>query len=154
MIDIYEVNELDPFSPASNHCRLYRNNHAEVTSELNLLIKVKLDGVESNRNGIGSRIEVTNLGVTQIQDVICGESYSSQSSLILSFGAGQTDAVESITIRWPSGIVDELYNIEVNQIIIIQEGNGQVCNDLGDLNGDGGWNVLDIVTLLNSILEQ
>jgi len=26
------------------------------------------------------------------------------------------------------------------------------CSDLGDLNGDGGWNVLDIVTLANCVL--
>ena len=152
LIDIYEVNELDPFSPASNYCRLYRNNYAEVTSEQNNWIKVKLEGVESNRNGIGSRIEVSNLGVTQIQDVICGDSYSSQSSLTLSYGMRHSDLAEAITVRWPSGIVDELYNIEVNQIITIVEGSSQVCVELGDLNGDGGWNVLDIVTLANCVL--
>ena len=153
LIDIYEVNELDPFSPASNYCRLYRNNYAEATSEINNWIKVKLEGVESNRNGIGSRIEVSNLGVTQIQDVICGGSYSSQSSLTLSYGMRHSDLAEAITVRWPSGIVDELYNIEVNQIITIVEGSSQVCVELGDLNGDGGWNVLDIVTLANCVLE-
>ena len=152
LIDIYEVNELDPFSPASNYCRLYRNNYAEATSDQNNWIKVKLEGVESNRNGIGSRIEVSNLGVTQIQDVICGDSYSSQSSLTLSYGMRHSDLAEAITVRWPSGIVDELYNIEVNQIITIVEGSSQVCVDLGDLNGDGGWNVLDIVTLANCVL--
>jgi hypothetical protein len=26
------------------------------------------------------------------------------------------------------------------------------CPNLGDLNGDGGWNVLDIVTLANCVL--
>ena len=154
LIDIYEVNELDPISPASNYCRLYRNNYAEVTSEINNWIKVKLEGVESNRNGIGSRIEVSNLGVTQIQDVICGESYSSQSSLTLSFGLRQSDVVDSIFIRWPSGIIDELYNIEVNQAITIHEGSGQCIAALGDLNGDGGWNVLDIVTLANCVLAN
>jgi hypothetical protein len=152
LIDIYEVNELDPFSPASNYCRLYRNNYAEEASEINNWIKVKLEGVESNRNGIGSRIEVSNLGVTQIQDVICGGSYSSQSSLTLSFGLRNENSIESIIVKWPSGIVDELTNIQPNQIITVQEGGGVECGDLGDLNGDGGWNVLDIVTLANCVL--
>jgi hypothetical protein len=154
LIDIYEVNELDPFSPASNYCRLYRNNYAEEASEINNWIKVKLEGVESNRNGIGSRIEVSNLGVTQIQDVICGDSYSSQSSLTLSFGLGNENSIESIIVKWPSGIVDELTNIQPNQIITVQEGGGIECGDLGDLNGDGGWNVLDIVTLANCVLAN
>ena len=63
-----------------------------------------------------------------------------------------SELAEAITVRWPSGIVDELYNIEVNQIITIVEGSSQVCVELGDLNGDGGWNVLDIVTLANCVL--
>ena len=151
LIDIYEVNELDPISAASNHCRLYSNNYAEQASEVNNWIKVKLEGVESNRNGIGSRIEVSNLGVTQIQDVICGSSYSSQSSLTLSYGMRHSQLAEAIIVRWPSGIVDKLYNIEVNQIITIVEGSHS-CVELGDLNGDGGWNVLDIVALANCVL--
>ena len=99
-----------------------------------------------------------------------GESYSSQSSLTLSFGLGQQDLAEVITIRWPSGIVDELYNIEANQIITIQEGSNQVCPELGNLNsdtsngadgvpntgdageGDDVFNVLDIVVLANCVL--
>ena len=155
LIDIYEVNELDPFSSASNYCRLYRNNYAEEASEINNWIKVKLEGVESNRNGIGSRIEVSNLGVTQIQGVMCGGSYSSQSSLTLSYGMRHSELAEAITVRWPSGIVDELFNIEVNQIITIVEGSNQVCScAVGDFNCDGGWNVLDIVTLANCVLAD
>jgi len=154
LIDIYEVNELDLISDASNYCRLYSNNYAEQTSEINNWIKVKLEGVESNRNGIGSRIEVSNLGVTQIQDVICGSSYSSQSSLTLSYGMGHSELAEAITVRWPSGIVDELYNIEVNQIITIVEGSSFCDELLGDLNCDGDWNVLDIVILANCVLAD
>jgi hypothetical protein len=58
---------------------------------------------------------------------------------------------EAIIVRWPSGIVDALYNIEVNQIITIVEGSHS-CVELGDINSDGGWNVLDIVALANCVL--
>ena len=94
------------------------------------------------------------MGVTQIQDVICGDSYSSQSSLTLSFGLRHSNVIESIIIKWPSGTVDELTNIQPNQVLIIQEGGGVECGELGDLNGDGGWNVLDIVTLANCVLAN
>ena len=50
--------------------------------------------------------------------------------------------------------MDELYNIEVNQVITIVEGSSQVCVELGDLNGDGGYNVLYIVTLANCVLAN
>jgi predicted metal-binding protein len=32
--------------------------------------------------------------------------------------------------------------------------NNLLCYALGDINGDGGWNVLDIVTLANCVLAQ
>ena len=65
----------------------------------NKWIKVKLKGLSSNRNGIGSRIAVAIPGLTQIQEVICGDSYSSQSSLTLSYGLKNADFVENITLN-------------------------------------------------------
>jgi hypothetical protein len=32
--------------------------------------------------------------------------------------------------------------------------NNLLCPALGDINGDGGWNVLDIVTLANCVLAN
>jgi len=158
LIDIYEVNELDPISAASNYSRLYRNNYAQVVSEQNFWIKVKLEGVESNRNGIGSRIEVTTSRNTQIQEVICGDSYSSQSSLTLSFGLNDEVAIEAITVRWTSGTVDRLYNVPANQVVTIEEGSTLDCPAIGNVNGDvdsnenDTFNVLDVVLLANCVL--
>ena len=87
-------------------------------------IKVKLEGIQSNRNGIGSRVEIVIDNVIQIQDVICGDSYSSQSSLALSFGARNKEEIDSITVKWPSGIIDTFSNIPVNQILTVLEGSG------------------------------
>ena len=70
----------------------------------------------------------------------------------LIFGLGENTFVDHLIVEWPSGIVDEIFNIAANQEITIQEGSSQGCSELGDLNDDGTYNVLDIVLVVNIIL--
>ncbi|MBT8195734.1 MAG: VCBS repeat-containing protein, partial [Bacteroidia bacterium] len=88
----------------------------------NNFLKIKLEGVQSNRNGIGSLIEVYAGGIKQIRYTTCGESYISQNSLSVIFGLGTHALADSVIITWPSGTVDILYNIIGNQKISIIEG--------------------------------
>ena len=41
------------------------------------------------------------------------------------FGLGQVEKVNQIEIRWPSGIVDVIENVTVDQILTIVEGASQ-----------------------------
>jgi hypothetical protein len=86
-------------------------------------IKLNLVGVESNRDGIGSWIEVYNNGSKYIRETHCGISYMSQNSSSLIIGAGSETSIDSIVINWPgSGVVDILRNVAVNQTITVEEG--------------------------------
>lgn len=40
------------------------------------------------------------------------------------FGLGQRKAVQSLEITWPSGVVDKLAKVPINQIITVKEGVG------------------------------
>ena len=40
------------------------------------------------------------------------------------FGLGKAEKVDSLEIRWPSGQVDTLKDIKVNQLISVTEGAG------------------------------
>ena len=84
-------------------------------------IHLRLVGNSSNRDGIGARVKVTSNKKTQIREVISGSSYLSQSSLDLEFGLGKAGKVDTIEIRWPSGIIQTLKNIAANQNLVIQE---------------------------------
>ena len=120
--DIYEVNELDP-SSSSNYCRLYKNNFGEINPGIRW-VKIKLEGVASNRNAIGSRLYISQEGGTyqQIREIKSGESYSSQSSYTASFGLGSVPVIDTLKISWPSGLVQYHYDITPNQIHYIIEG--------------------------------
>lgn len=85
-------------------------------------LKINTVGVESNINGIGARVEIVSASGTQIRDVRSGEGFSLMSSLNTHFGVGTDPDIESITIYWPSGIIDVLEDQDVNQTINILEG--------------------------------
>ncbi len=51
-----------------------------------------------------------------------GGSYFSQNDLRMHFGLDQAAKVDKVEIRWLSGQVDELKDLEVNRLYVIQEG--------------------------------
>ncbi len=84
-------------------------------------IKINLEGVESNRDGIGSVIEISANGQTQYRYTHCGESYLSQNSKSEFFGLGDAAIIDSIKVTWLSGNVNIFKDIEVNQTFNIIE---------------------------------
>lgn len=85
-------------------------------------LKINTVGVDSNIDGLGARIEITADGKTQIREVRAGEGFRYMSTLNTHFGLGASTEIESITIYWPSGIIDTLEEVAVNQIIEVVEG--------------------------------
>jgi enediyne biosynthesis protein E4 len=92
-------------------------------------IKIKLVGVQSNRTGIGSRITVTAMNtpgaakpLVQMDELRSGGSYFSQNDLRMHYGLDQARKVDLVEIRWLSGHVDQLRDLDVNQLYVIQEG--------------------------------
>jgi hypothetical protein len=111
-VDILIVNENEPPS-------LLRN---DVTGK-NHWIKVKLNGVKSNRSAIGARVTVRCGGKTQTQEVLGQSSYLSVNDRRLHFGLGALATVD-IEIRWPLGQVEKVSGVAANQLIHVTEGAG------------------------------
>lgn len=86
-------------------------------------LRVKLEGRESNRQGIGARI-VAKVEATQLERTITsGGSYLSDSEKTATFGLGRANAVDSLLVYWPSGQVDHHSMVKVNQTVRLVEGN-------------------------------
>jgi hypothetical protein len=92
-------------------------------------LKVKCVGAKSNRSAIGARVKVQAGSHTQIDEVMSGGSYISQNDFRLHFGLGRAAKVDQITVRWPSGGEESFTGIEVNCLVVIQEGKGIVKID-------------------------
>ena len=83
-------------------------------------------GTRSNRSGIGARVRVTSGEHSQIDEVRSGGSYLSQNDLRLHFGMGSAARADQVEIRWPSGHIDLLRDLETDQLIWVKEGVGIV----------------------------
>ncbi|HEV7520695.1 MAG TPA: CRTAC1 family protein [Candidatus Angelobacter sp.] len=92
----------------------------------NHVLRVKLRGTSSNRDGIGAVVRIEYDGEKQWQMLRSGSSYLSQSELVLTFGLGQKIAVASVQITWPSGKIDQLTNVAADQTITVEEGKGTI----------------------------
>lgn len=80
-------------------------------------------GVRSNRDGIGTQIKLTSSsGAVQYNEVTTAGSYASSSDKRVHFGLGGDTMVKEIELRWPSGTVQVLHDVKVNQILKVTEG--------------------------------
>ena len=100
-------------------------------------IEIDLQGIASNRDAIGARVELTSGGVTQVREQNGGTHHFAQNSQILHFGLGQDNIINRIEISWPSGVTQVLTNVSVNQVLDIIEPFPSV------IVGDGGNNALN-----------
>ena len=78
-------------------------------------------GTRSNRDGVGTRVEIESGGRNQMTEVRSGGSYLGHSDMRVHFGLGAADRADRITLRWPSGAVQELRNVAANQVLTVTE---------------------------------
>jgi hypothetical protein len=83
---------------------------------------VRLIGTRSNRQGIGARIKVVAEDLVQFAQSMGGTSYCSSHDPRIFFGLGKRRRIDSIEVRWPSGIVDRLRDIAPNHFLVMREG--------------------------------
>ena len=95
---------------------LYLNNGGT-----NHWLQIELKGTTSNKMGIGARITVSAGDLHQSREIGGGRGYA-QNSPIANFGLGEYTLAESVTVKWPSGTVQTLSNVQIDQRIVIEEG--------------------------------
>ena len=61
----------------------------------------------------------------QIDEVRSGGSHFSQRDLRIHFGLGSATRVDLLEVSWPSGTLDRLKGVAVNEIITVREGQGR-----------------------------
>ena len=100
---------------------LWRND----TEEKNYL-RVNLMGIDSNKDGIGSKVLLYIGGYKMERLIRTGSSYLSQSEMTATFGLGEHQKIDSLFVCWPSGNKEIFYDIEINKEILIKENSGEI----------------------------
>jgi enediyne biosynthesis protein E4 len=79
-------------------------------------------GRRSNRDGIGAEMKLTtSSGRTLYNHVTTSAGFMSSSDKRVHFGLGTEKAIQSLEIRWPSGIVQTLKNVKADHIFSVTE---------------------------------
>jgi hypothetical protein len=118
-IDLFTAKN-DYFGGSDN--ALYRNDGTG-----NNWLEVRCVGTVSNRSAIGARVQtlasIRSASVRQTREISAqtGGGNSGQSSLLASFGLGDASIVDTLVVHWPSGIVQTLTSVAVNQILTVTE---------------------------------
>lgn len=102
---------------------LYRNTLAGTAK----FLKLRLFGVTSNADAIGAVVTISDplLGPDLVQELSGSSNYLGQNDLSLLFGLGQfAGTIDRISIRWPSGLVQEFTDVLPGVSYRVLEGNG------------------------------
>lgn len=107
-------------SVSGSYPELLRNDGGNANNWL----EVMLVGTKSNRDGVGAALKLVSEGFTQFGQRKGGMSYMSAQDPRVHFGLGQRKSIDSLEITWPSGTVDKLTHVPINQVITVKEGTG------------------------------
>ena len=94
----------------------YRN-----TAHANNRLVFTLEGTASNRQGIGTRIELQTDAGLQVRELQPVRGFLSSMQPMLQVGLGQQEHVERVTVFWPSGRRQLLENLPANQRLHLVE---------------------------------
>jgi hypothetical protein len=117
-LDLFLTNGSDPGSPfvADGPHQLFRNQGND-----NHWVEIDLVGVSSNRPGIGASLTLEAGGIVQRRGQGGGMHVYAQNHPRIHFGLGPHETVDRITIRWPSGRVQQLEGLSADRILEIEE---------------------------------
>jgi hypothetical protein len=100
----------------------------------------------SNKSGIGTKVEVKSGALWQKIEISGGNGYLSQIPTEFIFGLGQHKTVDAMRLLWPGGVLQSEINIPINQTKLVNEldRKGTSCPLLYTWNGevpirDGFW---------------
>jgi hypothetical protein len=84
---------------------LYRNERGGAGAHW---LGIELVGMRGNRDAIGARVVVESGASRQVQFRASFVGFASQNDPRLFFGLGEREAADRVTVRWPSGVEQDL----------------------------------------------
>ena len=109
--DMYVIN-------SNNNAILYRN----VSGQQNNWIEIRLQGTDSNRDALGTRVTFYTKKGILYRETNAGNGYEGQSTSFVHAGTEKLESVDKVVIEWPSGNKQEFENISTNKRYRLVEG--------------------------------
>ncbi len=113
--------------------QLFRND----TSNAGHWLALELVATASNRDAIGTLVEVEAGSLQMMRQVKGGSSGHSQDSLVVHFGLGESEEVQEVLVRWPSGLEARLENLAADRFVTVVE--GEIFRDGFEAGDTSAW---------------
>ncbi|MFC4871294.1 VCBS repeat-containing protein [Negadavirga shengliensis] len=114
--DLDNDGDLDLVVNNINHPAFIYQNNTDSLSKRSYL-KIKLQGSNGNRYGVGSKISLYHNGKVQYLEQMPARGYQSSVSPILHFGLGEYEKCDSVVVTWPGGMGEVRYDVAANQTL-------------------------------------
>lgn len=85
-------------------------------------VGLQLEGTRSGRDAIGARVTLTAGGRARTRARVGGGSYLTASDPRLLFGLGETERIDALEVRWPSGLVERFPPPALDRYATLREG--------------------------------
>ncbi|MEQ6118144.1 VCBS repeat-containing protein [Reichenbachiella sp. MALMAid0571] len=85
----------------------------------NRFLRFKLKGSKQNPFGLGTKIQLNHNGQLQFQELTLTRGYQSSVEPIIHFGTGSNEIIDKVTVTWPDGRQQELFDVSTNQVMLI-----------------------------------
>lgn len=115
-IDNNQMPDLAVVNTNGQNISVWKNNN-----DFNV-VGIQLVNQQEIVGGIGSWVHVHGNGTVQNRYVISGDNYLSQNSQKLFFAIGNELTADSVIVCWPSGWVDKFYDLPIDSLITLREG--------------------------------
>jgi len=95
------------------------------TAQHGHFLAVKLRGVQSSRDAIGTVVSIKTAGKPLTRQLTAGDGFQASNQRRLVFGLGQHERIDELSVTWPSGTEQTFKNLNADQEILLIEGENQ-----------------------------
>lgn len=123
-VDLDGTGALDIFAQLGGHYpgdQAYNAFYRNLKAAQNHWLEVDLRGVRSNRLAIGAQLTMKSGDLLVYREVKGSEGFGATNPYRQHFGLGNHAKIDSLEIRWPSGVKQEFHDLDANQIIAVRE---------------------------------
>lgn len=104
-------------------CLVFKNETTTLTR--NNYLQFQLKGLKGNRFAIGAKVKLFSAGMQLVQELSPSRGFQSSSDYVLTFGLGERERIDSISVLWPDNKVTILKEVSANQKLILAQADAQ-----------------------------
>ena len=109
------TNNIDDYASIFKNNNLNQNNY----------LAVELKGPEKNKNGLGTRVYLSDSGNTQMQELTLSRGFQSSVAPKFNFGVGKSETIAELKVVWPDKKIEILENVPSNQLLVLDYKNAK-----------------------------